>query len=95
MFHQLEEGRAVVQVHPGLHASLAEGGQLDGSVGGEVASVQTLPEGVLDHSGQAPTSPRRNMSGLGKQVVVNVDRRPHASEHQDIASTCPAPGVDL
>ena len=55
--------------------------------------MQTLPEGVLDHSGQAPTSPRRNLSGLGKQVVVNVDRRPHAPEHQDIASICQAPGV--
>jgi hypothetical protein len=51
-----------------------------------VAPVQTLPERVLDHGGQAPARPRRNLLRLGEQGVVEVDRRSHASKHMSIAS---------
>jgi hypothetical protein len=66
LFHQVEQGRAVIEVHTWLRSALAEHGQLDGSPGGAVASVQALSERVLDHGGQAPARSRRNLLGLGE-----------------------------
>src|SRR5512132_4055459 len=37
--HEVEQGRAVVQIHPWLDAALAEGGQLDGLAGGLAATA--------------------------------------------------------
>jgi hypothetical protein len=57
--------------------ALTEHGQLGGPSGGRVASVRALPERVLDHGGQAPARPRRDLLGLGEQGVIEIDRRPH------------------
>jgi hypothetical protein len=69
---------AVVQVHAWSHPALAEHGQFDGPSGGLVASVQALPERILDHGGQAPARPRRDLLRLGEQGVIDTDRRSHA-----------------
>jgi hypothetical protein len=86
LVHQVEQGRAVIQVHARLEPVLAEHGQLDAPPGGTVAAVQAFAKRILDDVGQASARPRRNLLGLGEQGVVDVDRGPHAAKHADHAA---------
>jgi hypothetical protein len=65
LFHQVEQGRAVVQVHAWSHPALTEHGQFDGPPGVPVVSVQAAgarPRPRRSGSGQSG----RNLLGLGE-----------------------------
>ena len=46
-----------------------------------VAPAEALAERLLDDRGQSESLPRRPLLGFGKEMVVQADRRPHASKH--------------